>query len=390
MMIPRSDIVFDDQMGAGRARFVLNYPSLYHLARGGTRLILRAAITIWRVILWLDVSKWQGVIDFVVMRDSGVHGVIIKCGQGAAKDPKFDVNWAGAKSAGIPRGSYWFYDSRIPPKEQAYNWWQWIKADRGELMHFADYEESYGGAWGGWRNFKVFLEEFQRLSNLPDNRIGIYTGYFYWIAHSPTTTAELAWFARFTLWLAWYTANPNDVVIPRPWTNAILEAWQYGTPPTGRMRGCESLDVDENNGNYESMEAYKERFGLNDTIPPPPNGEPMDLYGTATGNITIRTGPGTGYPLATINGQAQYVLTGDKVWADNEQSGFWHITRIQRAGVDVPLAPVSWCGTLYIHPETPPPPDPEPGLPEIPYRIELGDDISYIKQVIVGTLKPKI
>jgi len=387
-MIPRSEMVFDDQMGAGRTRFQLNYSTIWHLARGGgVRLAFRAGILIWRVILWLDVSKWQGAINFVQMLASGVHGVIIKCGQGSAKDPNFDTNWLGAKTAGIPRGSYWFYDSRIPPKEQAYNWWQWIKNDKGELMHFADYEEYYGGAWGGWRNFKVFLTEFQRLSNLPDSRIGIYTGYYYWIAHSPTTTAELAYFLRFTLWLAWYTDNPSEVVIPRPWTNALLIAWQYGTPANGHLRGCQSLDVDENNGNFENMEAYQERFGLNDTIPPPPNGDTM--YGTATGSITIRTGPGTTYPIVTTG--TNYVLSGDKVWADTEQNGFWKLTRIQRAGVDVPLAPVAWCGTLYIHQETPPPdPTPTPTPAEIPYRIELGDDITYLKQVIVGTLKPKV
>lgn len=412
MTIPElEELVFDDHMGATRTGFQLTYSSLWHLATGGTRLIVRPSIIIPRTILWLDVSKWQGEIDFVVMKNSGVHGVVIKCGQGTAKDPKFDVNWAGAKAAGIPRGSYWFFDSRVPPKQQALNWWTWIQHDKGELMHFADYEENYGGQWGGWQNFKIFLQEFQRLSQLPDSRIGIYTGYFYWIAHSPTSALELAYFARFELWLAWYTDDPSDVVIPRPWLIVIFIAWQYGTPPNGKMRGCDSIEVDENNVNCVDQEAYANRFGFGDTIPPPPNGDTMYIEVKSTESSekrSIRNGhsikntkigdlPVNG--IAKSHGRPEDIFTYPADVPDSTQpSGF-----SARAGdqwiriYEVNGAPVSavesWLAVIHLRviytvlrvvgePTTP--------SPDMPVRIELGDDITYVKQVITTVMKPKV
>lgn len=250
----------DRPMRAGDVRFKLTWSSLWHLWLGGTRLVIDKTITILRVVLLLDVSKWQGVIDFVKMKAAGMHGVIIKCGQ-ILKDPQFDNSWLRAKQAGIPRGTYWFFDSRQHPLKQAADWWNWIKADKGELMHFADYEENYAGTYKGWKNFKIFLQEFQRLSSLPSSKIGIYTGYYYWIANSPTTLVELNWFAQFPLWLAWYTSNPANVLIPKPWTALIL--WQYGTPANGEKYGAESIEIDENNFNGDAL-AYKTRFALPD------------------------------------------------------------------------------------------------------------------------------
>jgi lysozyme len=252
-------------MRAGSYGFTLTLSSLWHWLQGGTRLIFGQGISILRLVMLLDVSKWQGTIDFHKMKFAGCKGVIIKCGQGAGIDPRFTQNWARAKQAGIPRGSYWFYDSRQAPKAQAYTWWNWIKTDPGELMHFADYEENYKGDYAGWKNFKIFLQEFQKLSGLPAKKIGIYTGYYYWIAHSPASTAELSWFGQFDLWLAWYTDDPKRVLIPKPWTNLVM--WQWGTPAYGGHYGVESIEVDHNWFNGDDV-SYRMRFGLSLNDPP--------------------------------------------------------------------------------------------------------------------------
>ena len=119
-------------MNAGNYPFKLTRSSLWHLLwLGGTRMRLAVGIAIIRVVLVLDVSKYQGVIDFLKMFDEGVKGVIIKCGQGYILDPFFLMNWAKAKSAGVPRGSYWFYDSRVDLREQARKWANWIALDQG-------------------------------------------------------------------------------------------------------------------------------------------------------------------------------------------------------------------------------------------------------------------
>lgn len=269
-------------MKAGKIRFKLTWSSLWHLWHGGTRFVLEKTISILRVVLVLDVSKYQGLISFGKMGLAGVMGVIIKCGQGMALDPFFLTSWAKAKAAGMPRGTYWFYDSRVDPEEQAKKWANMISIDAGELYHWLDLEENYNGPYKGWKNWKIFLQEFMQLSKLPASKIGIYTGYYYWIANSPTTVADLNWFAQFWLWLAWYTTNPANVIIPKPWTKLML--WQYGTmgvdgkTANGEKYGVESLEVDENNFNGDEDE-YRKFFGLSGVVTPPPNGGAMpDVY----------------------------------------------------------------------------------------------------------------
>lgn len=253
-------------MKAGSYKFKLNYSSLWHLWQGGTKFAAQN-IVILRTVFLADVSKWQGVINWSRMRVAGVMGAIIKCGQGTSQDPQFENNWSNAKG-NVPRGTYWFWDSRISPKQQAALWWMWIKNDPGELMHFADYEESYGGSFGGWQNFKIFLEEFKRLSE-GRVKLGIYTGYYYWLAHSPANLTDLQYFAQFPLWLAWYTSNPANVIIPKPWTNESFIIWQYGiTPPKPIVEyGVQSLELDSNNFNGDENK-YRDYFNLGEPVPP--------------------------------------------------------------------------------------------------------------------------
>ena len=59
----------------------------------------------------IDVSKWNGVIDFRQVIADGVRGVIIRAGFGSHsknKDPYFDVNYRGAKAVGLGVGAYWY------------------------------------------------------------------------------------------------------------------------------------------------------------------------------------------------------------------------------------------------------------------------------------------
>lgn len=188
-----------------------------------------------------DVSRWQLVIDFVKMAAAGIKGTILKCGQGLGLDPFFVENWRKAKAAGLKRGSYWYYDSRVHPLQQAKLWAEALAGDLGELVHFADYEETYMGSYRGIEQFKIFLAEFQRLTKLPSDRIGVYTGYYYWIANGSVDP----WWSQFWLWIAWYGPAEN-VLIPRPWTMAKVWAWQYTASGNGPLFGVQSQEIDMN------------------------------------------------------------------------------------------------------------------------------------------------
>ena len=57
----------------------------------------------------IDVSKYQGNIDWAAVRDSGVQFAWIKSTEGGDRiDSKFQANFEEAKEAGVPRGAYHF------------------------------------------------------------------------------------------------------------------------------------------------------------------------------------------------------------------------------------------------------------------------------------------
>ena len=57
----------------------------------------------------IDVSVWQGDIDFNAVKASGVEFVIIRAGYGiGCKDKWFEQNYRKAKTAGLDVGAYWY------------------------------------------------------------------------------------------------------------------------------------------------------------------------------------------------------------------------------------------------------------------------------------------
>jgi GH25 family lysozyme M1 (1,4-beta-N-acetylmuramidase) len=98
-----------------------------------------------KVIIGPDVSVYEDSpptpqgIDFVKMRQAA-NFVIIRAGQKLTPDSIFKDNWTHAKEAGIPRGSYWLYDSRADPIQQAEVWFELLDGDLGELPLFMDLE----------------------------------------------------------------------------------------------------------------------------------------------------------------------------------------------------------------------------------------------------------
>lgn len=60
------------------------------------------------MIKGIDVSRWQGKINFKVVKDSGIEFVIIRCGTSWGKDVNFEENYKAAKEQGLKVGVYWY------------------------------------------------------------------------------------------------------------------------------------------------------------------------------------------------------------------------------------------------------------------------------------------
>lgn len=68
----------------------------------------------------IDVSHWQGTIDFNKVKSNGVDFVIIKAGgsdNGFYKDKKFESYYKGAVDAGLHVGAYYFVGKNCTSKK---------------------------------------------------------------------------------------------------------------------------------------------------------------------------------------------------------------------------------------------------------------------------------
>lgn len=218
-------------------------------------------------VIGCDVSFYQDSpdtlrqIDFNQMKSAGAKFVIVRAGQNTWPDLDWAYNWQRSRDAGLPRGSYWFYDSRAEPRSQAELWVQLLGDDLGELPLFADFEETYGGIYSGWRNFKVFLERVRQL--VVGHQIGIYTAYYYWRDTVRLPITEFEYFKQFPLWVANYGVNYPSV--PLPWDSWLF--WQYTDNGDGRQYGAESGNID-----LDVFYGSQEMF---DALYPPSNGHTM-------------------------------------------------------------------------------------------------------------------
>lgn len=150
----------------------------------------------------IDVSVYQGDIDFEQVKNSGIEVVYIRAGYGfSVTDPKFEENYTNATKAGLKCGAYYFVTARST--EQAY-----LQATRfAELISgktFAarpamDFEE-FGSLGKNGINI-VGLAFMQKLRELTGIVPILYTD-----AYNASETWD--WnFAQFPLWVADYDAE---------------------------------------------------------------------------------------------------------------------------------------------------------------------------------------
>ncbi|WP_432448549.1 glycoside hydrolase family 25 protein [Aliiroseovarius marinus] len=89
----------------------------------------------------LDVSRWQGDINWKQARRSGVSFVFIKATEGVEeKDPMFQSHWRGAGRAGVPRAAYHYFYFCAPATKQARWFIRNVPKLRNGLPHVLDME----------------------------------------------------------------------------------------------------------------------------------------------------------------------------------------------------------------------------------------------------------
>lgn len=148
----------------------------------------------------IDVSDWQGYIDYSRVKASGIDIVYIKTSQGSTiKDPYFDINYENAKANGLKVGFYHFLTATTTAEaeQQAQFFASVISGKSPDCKLAMDYEVFGGAGVGEINNIaQVFLESVKRLTN---KEVIIYSD----LSNSRDTfSRELA--QNYPLWLAYY------------------------------------------------------------------------------------------------------------------------------------------------------------------------------------------
>lgn len=193
--------------------------------------------------LGIDVSKYQGDIDWKAVKASGVQFVIIRCayrGYGSGvlvEDVKFKQNLAGAKAVGLDIGIYIFSQAvnDVEAVEEASTCLNYLNGMKIKYPIFIDIETSGGQGDGRADNLTVeqrtnvaiaFCETIKNAGYKP----GVYANKNYL-----TNKMDASKLSKYYIWLAQYAEKPT-------YTGGY-DMWQYTSK--GNVAGI-SGNVDMN------------------------------------------------------------------------------------------------------------------------------------------------
>lgn len=181
----------------------------------------------------IDISNWQGSIDFSEVRNAGVQLVYIQATEGNFyTDPYLQEFYEGAKDNGLLVGFYHFYSPAVSAQEQADYFTNAISGLTSDCVLILDLEEAGGYSASDLSSIAVdFLKIVENDSKL---KAGIYS-YASFANNNITTGYGLE---EYPLWIAEYGSSA-------PESNSIwgssYAGWQYSD--TGNISGI-STNVD--------------------------------------------------------------------------------------------------------------------------------------------------
>ncbi len=183
----------------------------------------------------IDVSKYQGDINFKKVKDAGIQFVIIRIGYGQyenQKDEKFEANYSGFKGVGIPVGVYLYsYATSVDDaKKEAEVTLKWLNGRELNLPVYYDIEDKSQNNLG--KNTltsmcEAFCDEIEKAGYWA----GVYTNKYFFTTYLDYKKLE----EKYTIWVAQY----NDTNTYR----GKYDMWQYTS--SGKVNGISgNVDMD--------------------------------------------------------------------------------------------------------------------------------------------------
>lgn len=210
----------------------------------------------------IDVSVWQGFINFDKVKLSGIDFVIIKAGgsdDGFYTDSCFEINYNNAKKAGLKVGCYYIVGSNFDTFEKgvknAEHFAKIIKGKSFDYPVFLDLElTSPSQKYGATTASIAFCDYLKKLGY----RVGIYASSI----SGFKDRLDINRIDKYDKWVAQYSSN-------KPSYPADCKIWQYSS--TGRINGI-NCNVDLNISYYDysseknSTSSTNVSLGTNDNI----------------------------------------------------------------------------------------------------------------------------
>jgi lysozyme len=191
----------------------------------------------------VDVSRWQGDIDWDRLRMQGANFAYIKATDGGDHlDPMFKTNWRKAKEAGVRRGAYHFFYWCRTAGEQADWFIRNVPREANALPPVIDVE------WNGESTCKQrisrerVLEKIRVFAEMLEHHYGrrpiIYTAPDF---YRDNLQGELL---DYPFWLRSVATHPSDLYPGRKWL-----FWQYsGSGLSDAVNGRIDLNVFHGSG----------------------------------------------------------------------------------------------------------------------------------------------
>ncbi|GAB4417671.1 MAG: hypothetical protein Kow002_04170 [Anaerolineales bacterium] len=208
----------------------------------------------------IDVSHWNGTINWKLVRGDGIRFAFMKATEGTAyEDDTFPKNWKDAKSVGILRGAYHFFHPNMDAKKQADLFIKYVKKtnDLGELPPVLDLEVQDN------QPNSVIISRAKTWLDQVEQEFGkrpiIYSSPgFLKYQFSELGGGPPAWTKNYDLWIANYEPSPW---LPPGWPKWTF--WQHSK--TGLVSGINaSVDLNWFNGTLDEL------FDYADAQPPQP------------------------------------------------------------------------------------------------------------------------
>jgi len=176
----------------------------------------------------IDVSYYQGIINWDTVKAQNISFVFIKASEGVTiTDPKFQYNWECSKNVKITRGAYHFFRPNIDGKQQALLFLKVVNFEPGDLIPVVDVE--YTRSIRKTRR-TTYLSNLNKFMNEVYDQTGklpiIYTSVYFWDCYyGPYFNTD-----NFIIWEASYTTSMISSKYFKP---AVF--WQYSCK--GKIRG---------------------------------------------------------------------------------------------------------------------------------------------------------